>query len=115
MPKKLTIFMLLFLAGCVGIPKNISPVTDFEVDRYLGTWYEIVRLDHSFERGLEKVTASYSYRDDGCIKVINRGFDPEKTGGKRRLESHEFNLFSQSYSGEVTECSTLRIRRSRLE
>ena len=74
--------MLFFFAGCAGIPENISPVTDFDVDRYLGTWYEIARLDHSFERGLEKVTADYSYRDDKGIKVVNRGFDPERNEWK---------------------------------
>src|SRR5690606_15320649 len=43
-------------------------------NRYLGKWYEIARLDHSFERGLEQISAEYSLRDDGGIKVINRGF-----------------------------------------
>ncbi|MEQ1602525.1 MAG: lipocalin family protein, partial [Methylophilaceae bacterium] len=52
--------------------------TGFEANKYLGTWYEIARLDHSFERGLEKVTANYSLREDGGIKVINRGFDVKK-------------------------------------
>ena len=45
------------------------------MDRYLGTWYEIARLDHSFERGLSNVTATYELRDDGRIRVLNRGFD----------------------------------------
>jgi apolipoprotein D and lipocalin family protein len=44
----------------------------------LGTWYEIARLDHSFERGLERVTAQYSLRDDGGIKVVNKGLYPKK-------------------------------------
>ncbi len=48
---------------------------DFELSRYLGTWYEIARLDHRFERGLSSVTASYSMREDGGVRVINRGFD----------------------------------------
>ncbi len=74
---------VLFLSGaCVNIPDNVTPVTGFIPDKYLGTWYEIARLDHSFERGLEKVTADYSYRDDGGIKVINRGFDPVKSRWK---------------------------------
>jgi len=64
----------VILSGCTGYPKNIAPVQDFELNRYLGTWYEIARLDHSFERGLEKVTAQYSTRDDGGVSVINRGF-----------------------------------------
>lgn len=49
-----------------------------DANQYLGTWYEIARLDHSFERGLEQVTANYSKNADGSIKVINRGFNTEK-------------------------------------
>jgi apolipoprotein D and lipocalin family protein len=62
------------LSGCLGIPEGVKPVQDFEIERYLGTWYEIARLDHSFERGLSNVTAEYSLRDDGGVRVINRGF-----------------------------------------
>ena len=62
------------LAGCLGMPNGVRPVEDFDVNRYLGTWYEIARLDHSFERGLIKVSAEYSLRDDGGVSVINRGF-----------------------------------------
>ena len=78
MIKRLLLFVPILLSACVNIPKNVAPVTGFDIDRYLGTWYEIARLDHSFERGLESVTAEYSYRDDGGIKVLNRGFDPAK-------------------------------------
>lgn len=63
------------LAGCLGMPDGVEPVAGFEADRYLGRWYEIARLDHSFERGLSNVTAEYSRRDDGAIRVVNRGFD----------------------------------------
>jgi apolipoprotein D and lipocalin family protein len=64
----------LLLAGCHQPPENVYPVESFELNRYLGKWYEIARLDHSFERGLEKVTAEYSLREDGGIKVLNRGY-----------------------------------------
>ncbi|WP_375581721.1 lipocalin family protein [Marinobacter adhaerens] len=50
------------MAGCTGLPEGIEPVSGFESDRYLGTWYEIARLDHSFERGLTNVRAEYSRR-----------------------------------------------------
>jgi apolipoprotein D and lipocalin family protein len=60
--------------GCVGIPENIKPVESFEATRYLGKWYEIARLDHSFERGLTNVTATYSLREDGGLKVVNQGW-----------------------------------------
>ena len=64
-------------AACTGAPEGVEPVTGFELDRYLGTWYEIARLDHSFERGLSNVTAGYSLRDDGGVRVINRGYNAE--------------------------------------
>jgi apolipoprotein D and lipocalin family protein len=67
-------FILVFLTGCLGTPEGVRPVGQFELNRYLGKWYEIARLDHSFERGLENVTAEYSLRDDGGVRVINRGF-----------------------------------------
>lgn len=67
------------LQSCTGTPEGVEVVTDFELDRYLGTWYEIARLDHSFERGLSNVTANYSMRDDGGVKVVNRGFNTEKS------------------------------------
>ncbi|GGC66794.1 lipocalin family protein [Marinobacter halophilus] len=70
--------LLLLLSGCTGLPKGIEPVTGFDQKRYLGTWYEIARLDHSFERGLSQVTADYTLNDDGSIKVINRGYNEEK-------------------------------------
>ena len=76
--RKLSIGLLLAttlgLSGCLGMPDGIKPVSDFEVDRYLGKWYEIARLDHSFERGMSNVTAQYSLREDGGVEVLNRGF-----------------------------------------
>lgn len=82
--KTLFILAALLLAGCTGKPVNVEPVKQFEAAKYLGKWYEIARLDHSFERGLSKVTADYSMRDDGGIKVVNRGF---KADGNEWKES----------------------------
>ncbi len=65
---------LAALSGCLAIPEGVQPVSGFEVDRYMGTWYEVARLDHRFERGLSNVTASYSLQDDGTVRVVNRGF-----------------------------------------
>jgi len=65
------------LTGCLGMPKIVTPVENFELNRYLGKWYEIARLDHSFERGLERITAEYSMRDDGGVSVLNRGYSTE--------------------------------------
>lgn len=72
--KNLALALLLCLAGCTGLPENVMPVSDFKLEKYLGTWYEIARLDHSFERGLTRVTADYSLRDDGGVRVLNRGY-----------------------------------------
>ena len=69
---------LLFLSGCLRMPESVTPVDGFELDKYLGKWYEIARLDHSFERGLEQVTAEYSLREDGGVRVKNRGFSKKK-------------------------------------
>ena len=73
-----TIMISLILIACLGIPEDITPVQNFDLNKYLGKWYEIARLDHSFERDLENVTAEYSLRDDNGVKVINRGFSPVK-------------------------------------
>jgi apolipoprotein D and lipocalin family protein len=63
-------------SGCASLPKGVQPVTGFELDRYLGVWHEVARLDQSFERGLVNVTAEYSLRPDGGVRVVNRGFSP---------------------------------------
>lgn len=78
-PSRILTFTLALLAlGCTGMPESVQPVKDFELNRYLGKWYEIARLDHSFERGLDNVSASYSMNEDGSVKVINRGWDIEE-------------------------------------
>ena len=69
---------IVVLAGCVRIPEGITPVKSFDQSRYLGPWYEIARLDHSFERGLSSISATYTVREDGHIRVVNRGYDPEE-------------------------------------
>ena len=72
--KKFIVGLTFLLAGCTGLPDGVTPVDHFQLERYLGTWYEIARLDHSFERGLSQVSAEYSLNADGSVKVINRGY-----------------------------------------
>jgi len=74
------IFLGAVLSGCCGLaaPSGLQAVESFEAERYLGLWYEVARLDHSFERGLSDVTATYVARPDGGIEVINRGFHEQK-------------------------------------
>ncbi len=74
MKKYICALFAVLSAGCATAPKGIVPVSGFELQRYLGTWHEIARLDHSFERGLVGVTAEYSLRQDGGVKVVNRGY-----------------------------------------
>ena len=74
MKKILLLISVLFLSGCLGMPESVKPVSGFELKNYLGKWYEVARLDHSFERGLSQVTAEYSLKSDGGVTVINRGF-----------------------------------------
>lgn len=71
------LLMACLLAACTGLPEGVKPVQPFDANRYLGTWYEIARLDHSFERGLEQVSANYSLREDGGIRVLNKGYSAE--------------------------------------
>ncbi len=75
---KKALALLFLLVGCVKVPHGVSPVKDFKLDRYLGRWYEIARLDHSFERGLTKVSAEYSTRPEGGVKVVNRGYSSKE-------------------------------------
>mgnify|MGYP001550460856 FL=1 len=70
--------LALLLGGCTGVPEGLTPVRGFDLDRYLGKWYEIARLDHAFERGLQRVSAEYALRDDGGVDVVNRGYSAAK-------------------------------------
>lgn len=76
--KIMSVFIVtLLLTACLGMPETVTPVNNFEFNRYLGKWYEIARLDHSFERGLENITAEYSKREGGGVDVLNRGYSSE--------------------------------------
>jgi apolipoprotein D and lipocalin family protein len=83
--------IILALAACTGRPADVEPVSGFDIIRYQGTWYEIMRLDHSFERGLTNVTAIYTLREEGTVDILNRGFDRarcrwEETQGRARFQ-----------------------------
>ncbi|MEP4079809.1 lipocalin family protein [Haloferula sp.] len=67
----------LLICSCTSLPSDVEPVSNFDLNGYLGTWYEIARTDHRFERGLEQVSAEYSLRDDEGVRVVNRGFSTE--------------------------------------
>ena len=87
------------------MPKSVSPVKDFELDRYLGKWYEVARLNHSFEEGLQNVTAEYSLQKDGGVSVVNRGFSTvekkwsEATGKAFFVKSTDEGYLKVSFFG----------------
>lgn len=109
--RRLLAALALGLCGCAtGAPEGVAPVTGFELDRYLGKWHEIARLDHRFERGLSKVTAEYSIRKDGGVRVLNRGYDGAKGEwkeaegrayftGDRSVGSLKVSFFGPFYGG----------------
>lgn len=82
----LALFFAMTLAACsTAPPDGVRPVTSFDINRYLGQWYEIARLDHSFERGMSDVSATYQLQDDGSVKVINRGYDTQRQEWKEAI------------------------------
>ncbi|WP_372792673.1 lipocalin family protein [Lutibacter sp.] len=82
----LTIIIFIIITNSFISCKNQKTMIDntvvkeLDIQKYLGTWYEIARYNHSFERGLVRVTANYSMRDDGKIKVINSGYKDSLNG-----------------------------------
>lgn len=84
------IVMTALLTSCSSIPKGLTAVTPFDQELYLGKWYEIARFDFRFERGLNNTTAEYTLRNDGKIKVTNRGFDYENKTWKEAIGKAKF-------------------------
>lgn len=82
----LALLLALTLAACATAPPDgVRPVTAFDLNRYLGQWHEIARLDHSFERGMRHVSATYSLQEDGSVKVVNRGYDTQRQAWKEAV------------------------------
>lgn len=93
----------LFSAGCSTLPPTgIQPVGNFSLMRYSGNWYEIARLDHSFERGMTDVSAEYSQNSDGSIRVLNRGYDVAGGRWKQAQGRALFNFDPQTASLKVS-------------
>jgi len=108
----LSSLLLLLFGRCTSLPSNLEPVAPFAINRYLGTWYEIARLNHSFERGLSHVSAQYSQLDENTIQVINQGYSEKlgrwkKAAGKARFVSEtdrghlKVSFFGPFYSSYV--------------
>ena len=100
----------LILNSCRTIPKGVSAVHNFQKEKYLGKWFEIARLDYSFEKNLNNVTANYSLNNNGTIKVVNRGYNfkkdkESKVAGKAKFVDEDtigklkVSFFGPFYSG----------------
>ena len=99
----LALLFALTLSACsTAPPDGLRPVTSFDLNRYLGQWYEIARLDHSFERGMSDVGAIYQLQDDGSVKVINRGYDTQRQAWKEAIGRALFIGDSQTASLKVS-------------
>lgn len=83
--------LIAILQGCsLSVPAGIKPVTGLDVNQYLGRWYEIARLDNRFQRGLERVAATYSLQEDGSIRVENAGWNIQKRQKKIAVGKAKF-------------------------
>lgn len=71
------------LTACSSIPKNAEPVQNFDLNRYLGTWYEVARIDFRFEKNLNNTSANYSLDKAGNVIVLNSGFNFKKNEWKK--------------------------------
>jgi len=98
------IFALTFwLMGCATAPpEGMTAVSPFDVQRYQGTWYEVARLDHSFERDMRDVTARYALQADGSVQVLNRGFDMKKNDWREAIGKAKFIGDTQRASLKVS-------------
>ncbi|MBO2627762.1 lipocalin family protein [Shewanella algae] len=95
MKRILLVVFAALLSGCLGMPDSVKPVSGFELNNYLGKWYEVARLDHSFERGLTQVTAEYKMRSDGGVSVLNRGYS-EAEGEWKEAEGKAYFVNSDT-------------------
>ena len=86
----LTLKIMLMFSSCSTIPDGAVAVKPFDVNKYLGKWYEIARLDFKYERNLNNTTAEYSLRDDGKIKVDNKGFNTKTNAWKQAIGKAKF-------------------------
>ena len=84
-------FVVLFsLSGCVSKSdhntKSMKTVNPVDLNKYLGTWYEIARFPHSFEKDLVGVTATYRLKDNGKVEVLNQGYKQSLNGPLKKAK-----------------------------
>ncbi|MCP1297911.1 lipocalin family protein [Chryseobacterium sp. S0630] len=107
----LSSFVLLnILSSCSSMPEKAQPVDRFDVNRYLGTWYEIARFDYRFEKDLDNAIAQYSLNEEGNVNVVNSGYNFKKNKwvsvngtakfrGAKNTAALKVSFFGPFYSG----------------
>jgi apolipoprotein D and lipocalin family protein len=102
--------LVLTFTACSSIPEKATPVSNFDVEKYKGLWYEIARIDFKHEKDMDNVTAQYSLNEDGTVKVFNSGYNYKKQewqkaegkakfrGGKN-VGALKVSFFGPFYSG----------------
>lgn len=106
----LSLVLILFMQACVYVPEKATVVSNFDANRYLGTWYEIARLDHRFEKDMDNVIAQYKLNEKGDVIVRNSGYDTvrkewksadglAKFRGDRTEAALKVSFFGPFYSG----------------
>lgn len=98
------------LSSCASIPKKAQPLQNFDVNKYLGNWYEIARFDFRFEKNMDNVMAQYSINDKKNIDVLNSGYNfikekwvsakgVAKFRGDENVAALKVSFFGPFYSG----------------
>jgi apolipoprotein D and lipocalin family protein len=101
---------MFFLLSCKSIHKGAVAIKPFDINKYLGKWYEIARFDFRFEKNLNNTTAEYTVNPDGSIKVVNRGYNyvtskwkqavgKAKFAGDKNEAKLKVSFFGPFYSG----------------
>ena len=101
----------ILLSSCgASIPENASPVQNFDINKYLGSWYEIARFDFRFEKDMDNVMAQYSLNKKNNVAVLNSGYNYKKEEwvsaegvakfrGNKNIAALKVSFFGPFYSG----------------
>lgn len=106
----LSISISILLSSCSSIPAKATPVENFNLANYLGTWYEIARFDFRFEKDLNNTMAHYSLDEKGNVVVLNSGYNyvkkewksakgKAKFRGEKNVGALKVSFFGPFYSG----------------
>ena len=102
--------IIILFNSCASNPQKAKPVENFEVNRYLGTWYEVARFDFRFEKDLDNTSANYTLDKKGNVIVLNSGYNfvkkkwskadgLAKFRGDKNIAALKVSFFGPFYSG----------------